>query len=80
MTAVRKGVHTEHLIYRNLPNRELPAEVADAAKGAETAQAFLNALGPGKAQLLLYNISGETKIEGDANAQELRAALAAKAS
>ena len=60
--------------------RELPAEVADAAKGAETAQAFLNALGAGKAQLLLYNISGETKIEGEANAQELRAALVARAS
>jgi hypothetical protein len=64
----------------SIQKRELPTEVSDAAKGAETAQAFLDALGAGKAQLLLYNNSGEAKIEGQANARELRAALAAKAS
>ena len=57
-----------------------PVEVADASEGAETAQSFLDALGAGKAQLLLYNKSGEAKIEGKANARELREALAAKAS
>ena len=59
---------------------ELPAAAAEASDGAETAQAFLDALGADKTQLLLYNNSGEAKIEGAANAQELRAALAAKAS
>ena len=58
--------------------KEAPADVADASQGAETAQAFLDALGS-KVQLLLYNSSGEAKIEGGANARELRAALAAKA-
>ena len=60
--------------------KEAPADVAAASQGAETAQAFLDALGAGKAQLLLYNNSGEVKIEGEANARELRAALAQKAS
>jgi hypothetical protein len=60
--------------------KEAPADVAAASQGAETAQAFLDALGAGKAQLLLYNNSGEAKIEGEANARELRAALAKKAS
>ena len=59
---------------------EAPADVADAARGAETAQAFLDALGSDRAWLLLYNDSGEARIEGEANARELRAALAAKAS
>jgi hypothetical protein len=58
--------------------KEAPADVADASQGTETAQAFLDALGS-KVQLLLYNNSGEAKIEGTANARELRAALAAKA-
>ena len=61
-------------------SREVPADVANASNGAETAQAFLAALGDGKAQLLLYNNSGEAAIAGEANARELRAALAAKAS
>ena len=59
---------------------EVPADAADASKDAETAQAFLDTLGAGRAQLLLYNNSGETRIEGEANARELRAALAAKVS
>jgi hypothetical protein len=58
---------------------ELPADAAKASGDAETARAFLDALGAGKAQLLLYNDSGEARIEGEANAKELRAALAAKA-
>ncbi len=58
----------------------VPADVAAASQGAETAQALLDALGDGKVQLLLYNNSGEAKIEGAANARALRAALAAKAS
>ena len=56
---------------------DVPADVAAASEGAETAQAFLDALDG--AQLLLYNSSGEARIEGPANARELRAALAAKA-
>ena len=68
------------LINGAVQKKEVPADVAAASQGAETAQAFLDALGAGKAQLLLYNNSGEAKIEGEANAQELRAALAAKAS
>ena len=59
---------------------EVPADVTSATQGAEAAQAFLDALGAGKAQLLLYNNSGEAKIEGNANARELRAALAQKVS
>ena len=66
------------LIDGAMQKKEAPANVANASQGAETAQAFLDALGS-KAQLLLYNNSGEAKIEGGANAQELRAALAAKA-
>ena len=59
---------------------ETPADVTAASEGAETAQAFLDALQAGSVQLLLYNNSGEARIEGEANAQELRAALAAAAS
>ena len=60
--------------------REVPADAAEASRGAGTAQEFLDALGPDGTQLLLYNNSGEARIEGTANARELRAALAAKAS
>ena len=63
-----------------LQKTDVPADVTTASDGAETAQAFLDALGAGKAQLLLYNASGDAKLEGGANARELRAALAAKAS
>lgn len=59
---------------------EAPAEVMDAARKAETAQDFPGALGSGTAQLLLYNSSGEARLEGEANARALRAALAEKAS
>lgn len=58
---------------------EVPADVAAASQGAETAQAFLDALGADRTQLLLYNNSGEAKIEGEGNMRELRAALADKA-
>ena len=59
---------------------EAPAEAMDAAQKAETAQAFPDALESGTAQLLLYNESGEAGLAGEANARELRAAIAAKAS
>ncbi len=62
-----------------LREAEIPADAGEASEGAATAQAFLEALGPGRAQLLLYNGSGEARIEGEANARELRAELAAKA-
>lgn len=62
-----------------LREAEIPADAGEASEGAATVQAFLEALGPGRAQLLLYNCSGETRIEGEANARELRAELAAKA-
>lgn len=62
-----------------LRQTELPAAFEDAARSAETAQAFLDAPGCDGAQLLLYNYSGEARIEGEPNARELRAALAAKA-
>ena len=55
-----------------------PDEVT-AALGAETARAFLEALGADRAQPLLYNNSGEARPEGPANARELREALAARA-
>lgn len=64
----------------SVQKREAPADLIEASKGSETAQAFLGALGAGKVQLLLYNSSGDAKIEGEANARELRAAIAAKAS
>ena len=66
------------LVNGAMQKTEVPADLADAAQGAETAQAFLDAPGAGTAQLLLYNNSGEVKIEGGANARELRAALAEK--
>ena len=59
---------------------EAPSDAAGASEGAETAQEFLDALGADRARLLLYNNSGEAGIEGEANARELREALAAKAS
>lgn len=62
----------------NLQNAEIPADAAAASEGAATAQAFLDALGAGRAQLLLYNCSGDARIEGEANARELRAELAEK--
>ena len=71
-------VECYELINGAMQKIEVPGDVAAASQGAETAQAFLDALGS-KAQLLLYNNSGEAKIEGGANAQELRAVLAAKA-
>lgn len=67
------------LINGKMERTELPAKVADASQNAKTAKAFLKALGNGKAQLLLYNNSGEAKIEGKANARALREALVAKA-
>ncbi len=63
-----------------LAEKQLPNDVAEAFQGTETAQAFLEALGDDRAQLLLYNSSGEARIEGQANARELRAALAKTAS
>ena len=67
------------LINGAVRKKEAPGDVTGASQGAETAKAFLDMLGD-KTQLLLYNNSGEAKIEGEANARELRAALAAKAS
>ena len=58
---------------------EAPANVKEASKGAKSAEGFLDALGTDKAQLLMHNRSGITKIEGEANAQELRAALVRRA-
>ena len=74
------SVYCFELLNGAVLKKEVPADVANASQGAESAKAFLDALGAGKAQLLLYNNSGEAKIEGEANARELRAALAAKAS
>ncbi len=62
-----------------LQKAEASADVAAASQGAETAHEFLDALGSDKAQLLLYNYSGEASIDGEANARELRAALSEKA-
>ena len=81
------GAEEDELFCRNLceemgvpfysETADVPADVIAASEGAETAQAFLDTLDG--AQLLLYNSSGEARIEGPANARELRAALAAKA-
>ena len=67
------------LVNGTLQKAEVPAEIAAAAEKAESAQAFLDALGTGKAQLLMINQSGETAIEWEANARDLRASLAEKA-
>ena len=67
------------LVNGALQKAEVPAEIAAAAETAESAQAFLDALGTGKAQLLMINRSGETAIEWEANARDLRASLAEKA-
>ncbi len=67
------------LVNGELQKRDTPQDVADASREAETAEAFLDALGE-KALPLLYNSSGDARIEGDTNARELRSALAAKAS
>ncbi len=61
-----------------LLDAEIPADAAAASEGAASAQAFLDALGAGRVQLLLYNCSGDARIEGEANARELRAELTAK--
>ena len=55
-------------------------ETPSFAESAETAGEFLAAPGTEAMQPLLYNRSGEAKIEGEANARELRAALASMAS
>ena len=55
-------------------------EAPSFAGSAETAGEFLAAPGAEAMQPLLYNSSGEAKIEGEANARELRAALASMAS
>ena len=62
-----------------LQQTDVPANVAAASQGAETAQMFLDVLAADGSQLLLYNCSGEAKIEGEANARLLRAVLAEKA-
>ena len=62
-----------------LQESEVPPEIAAAAEKAENVQALLEALGTGKAQLLMINTSGEASIEWEANAQQLRADLAARA-
>lgn len=59
---------------------ELPASLAESLQEAETAQDAVNVLGADKAQLLLFNNSGEAGIEGEANAKVLRETLAARAS
>ena len=63
-----------------LREAEIPADAAAASESVTTAQAFLETLGAGRVQLLLYNCIGEARIEGEANARELRAELAAIAS
>ena len=62
-----------------LQEAEIPSDAAEASEVAATARDFLETLGPGRVQLLLYNCSGEARIEGEANAREFRAELAAKA-
>ena len=62
-----------------LQKAEVPAEIAAAAEKAESVQAFLEALGTGQAQLLMINSSGEASIMWEANAQQLRADLTARA-
>ena len=68
------------LVNGTLQKIEVPADAAAASQGAETAQAFLDALGAEHCQLLLYNSSGDARLEGEPNAPALREALAAKAS
>ena len=59
---------------------DIPAATASASETAATAREFLAAPGAETMQPLLYNSSGEARIEGEANARALRAALASMAS
>ena len=67
------------LVNGKLQKNELSDEETTGWKSAETVQAFLDTLGDGNAQLLLYNSSGDAKIEGAENAQKLREALVSTA-
>ena len=62
-----------------IEKKEAPADMAEAAQKAENAQAFRETFGAGKAQLLLYNYSGDAVLGGEANARKLREDLAAEA-
>ena len=55
---------------------EMPSEHIAALESADSVQAFLDALGADRTQLLLYNSSGEAGIAAEQNARELRDALA----
>ena len=61
-----------------LQMKEAPTDVADAAGESNSSEEFLDALGSlnvYNAQLLLFNNSGDAKIEGDANILQLREAI-----
>ena len=66
------------LVNGELQQIQSPAD-GEEVLGADTFRAFLDALGPERVRPLLYNNSGETRIEEEANARELRAALAGAA-
>ena len=76
-----EGTHVDCMMLSDdtLQKAEVPAEIAAAAEKAESVQAFLEALGTGQAQLLMINSSGEASIMWEANAQQLRADLTARA-
>ena len=64
-----------------LQMKEAPADMADAAGESNSSEEFLDALGSlnvYNAQLLLFNNSGDAKIEGDANILQLREAIASQ--
>ncbi len=59
-----------------IERKDAPADMAEAAKKASSAQAFLDWLGKDNVMPLIYNYSGDARIEPVANGRELREALA----
>lgn len=69
------------LIDGELQKTEAPADIADAAEESGTSEDSLDALNSVNAQdvqLLLFNNSGDVKIEGDANILQLREAIVSR--
>ena len=64
------------LINGTIERKPAPDAMAELAGKAANSKAFFESLGEGNALPLLYNYSGEAKIEPAANGRELREALA----
>ena len=75
IVAKNSSVYCYELAGGTVQEKEVSSEVDETMREAETVSEFLDALGADKAQLLMHNKNGETKIECEANSQKLRAAL-----